>query len=136
MKKTPRRTNPKQPEFLREAIAYVDYWVPRLRLENYDIEVVAAPDGFENYAEVTCNVPHLRASIMVRDPAKKKADSTLSCNDLEITIVHELVHVRFAETIIELDGKAHWGNETATEMTAMALVAARRGVNPRSFCGL
>lgn len=122
---------PVQLKYLRDAVRYVEKWVPRLRIENYDIEVIGAPDDFEEYAEAEINPLHLRASITVRDPAKPFTGRSLACKDLEVTMVHELLHVRFAEVILELEGKARSANEIATEMTAMALVAADRGIEPR-----
>lgn len=120
------------PPFLRKAVYYVEKWAPRLRLENYDIEVVEAPKDFEEHAQIICNVPHLCARMLVRDP--KNADpESLSTSDLEVTVVHELLHVRFGEVMLELEGKANWANETATEAVAHALVAGDRRVNPRSL---
>lgn len=126
----------RQPSYLKQAIKYVEYWVPRLRLENYEIEVAEAPEDFEDFAQCIGDVCHLRARLVFKDP-EKVDKKTLACRDLEVTVVHELIHVRFGEIIRELDGKAHYANEAATEMLAMALVAARRGIrNPRTLYGL
>jgi hypothetical protein len=126
-----------KPAFLRDAEFYVAKWVPRLRLEDYLIEVKPAPDDFDSIAEARGNVTHLRAHVIIKDPAQiPEDDGPHACHDLEVTVVHELLHLRFGEVLLVLKGKAHYANEIATEMTAMALVAADRGVEPRSLYGL
>lgn len=133
MKKTPRRTNPKRPAYLTKVHEYVKFWVPILRLENFEFEVCGAPEGAEYFAQLTGNVYNKRAVIAVRDP-KLSEPGSLACQELEVTVVHELLHARFDEVIAELDGKVHYGNEVATELTAMALVAMRRGIaDPRDL---
>lgn len=123
-----------KPKYMRDALRYIQKWVPRLRIENYDFQVEEAPEGFEPYALAVCNPRNLRACIVIRDPAKASEDGQAdACNDLEVTLVHELLHVRFAEVLAELEGKANIANEIATEMIALALVAADRGVHPRSL---
>lgn len=133
MKKAPRRTNPKRPAYLNQAHKYIRFWVPILRLENFEFELAGAPEGAEYYAQLTGNVYNKRAIISIRDP-KLAAPNSLTCQDLEVTVVHELLHARFDEVVAELDGKVHYGNEVATELTAMALVAMRRGIaDPRDL---
>lgn len=132
MKKTTRRTNPKRPMYLNKVHQYIRFWVPILRLENFVFEVCEAPEGADYFAQFTGNVYTKRGVMSVRNPDLTDPDS-LQCDDLEVTVVHELLHARFDEIIYTLEGKAHCANETATELTAMALVAMRRGVDPRSL---
>lgn len=134
MTKTPRRTNPKRPAYLTKVHAYMQHWVPMLRLEDWEFEVHEAPEGSEYYANIRTDVCNRHAIIRVRDPAKATEEVSGASNDLEITVVHELLHARFGEVLTELDGKAEYANEAGTEMTAMALVASRRGIrDPRKL---
>src|SRR5690348_643204 len=104
----------KTPAFLKKAISYVDYWVPRLRLDHYEIEVVEAEDEGTDFAMIDADLVYLHAIITVRDPKKLADSETHASKDLEVTIVHELVHGVFAGVCHALKGKAHIANECAT----------------------
>jgi hypothetical protein len=107
---------------------YIKYWQKQLRLLDWDIrlEVVQNPKDTEDSAAwVKKSQNYQQARITVLDSSKWPEDWTWGSNDLEVTIVHELLHVRLAYVTGK---KQNCHIEMAVETLAMALVAARRGI--------
>lgn len=127
----PREENqPAEPAFLTEVRDYVDYWVPQLRLPHWYILVREAPHDAGVFAQIRVNPDSWRAVLEVRDPKYTPDDNALS-DDLEVSTVHELLHLRFSEGEAIIHGthkELPEEYERSIEHTAMALVAARRGV--------
>lgn len=106
---------------------HISYWQAQLRLLDWDItyEVRETPD--EGYAHMKHWPTDQRAHMTITDPSKIPGDWVLA-KDLEVTIVHELLHTRFlyATPIKAFRNNVH--EEMAIETCARAMVALRRGV--------
>lgn len=105
---------------------YLIYWQKALRLTDWQIEYRINED--ENFFGTICTFPtHSTARIEIRDPDLFDGD-VVGIKDLEVTLVHELLHLRFFHCTHE--GKAyHNHKEMAIKITAAALVAAKRGIS-------
>ena len=76
--------------------------------------------------------PQDQAGVLsVLDP-EKIPEEWRGCKDLEVTVVHELLHARllFCE---DRSKSKHWHLEMAIETIAKALVATRRGITPEEL---
>lgn len=60
---------------------------------------------------------------------EKIPDDWWGCRDLEVTLVHELLHTRLMYFSAESKRSNNWHLELAIETIAKALVAARRGID-------
>lgn len=112
---------------------HLDYWVPMLRLEDWNIEVREVDyHKDQTYWARIKTTPWSRSAVMEvvnphADPESK--DDTRDVL-LEVSTVHELLHLRFPfeHLGIDYDDKPVWYTyEASTEITARALVASRRG---------
>ena len=112
-----------------ELDTYVAKWQAIMRLEDWDIDVVLArqfqmPDQSDQ-AYVKMLRSQKKARIYLLDPIDFPAESLSGPQDLEQTIVHELVHVHHAGLEpTESDAVAIW--EQATDAIAWALVSLDR----------
>lgn len=108
---------------------YGEYWQAHLRLRDWDINYILAKDPKETkegYALVSACADHSLVNMIVLAPEYIPKEWT-GCKDFEVTIVHELLHVRFHFCIPE-SKKTNPHEEAAIELTAIALVANRRGM--------
>lgn len=105
---------------------YVYFWKKQLRLEDWDITFNVPEHDPKGFAFVKSHQCFQRAHITVRNPALVPPDSQVN-NDLEVTVVHELLHLRFANVSFPADGADDNAFELAIERTAEALVALNRG---------
>jgi hypothetical protein len=113
---------------------HLDYWVPMLRLDDWNLDVREVDyDKDNNYWARIKTTPWSRSAVMevvnpVSDPDSKEETAELL---LEVSVVHELLHLRYPyeHLGVSYDNKPAWYTyEAATEMTARALVASRRGI--------
>ncbi len=117
--------------FQQEVIKFVQEWKVRLRLQDWDIELVFPQHDFGSVAEVVVNLPYKTAQISLRHPSIHPPQMQgILIFDTELTVVHELLHVAESTFPIEarniLQNNPH--HEAFIELTAQALVAAKRGV--------
>lgn len=94
-------------------------WTPILGLKNWEIKVSYEDmdrivDGMSFLAETVCTWYTLRATIAIFLPAIKKLDK----EEIELTVVHELVHIVLDE-MSECDSKH---DERACETISKALL--------------
>lgn len=122
----------KSANYLTQAALLVEEWQETLRIVDWMIEIVPAAHDSGVFARVRICSGSMRATMEVRDPVYA-SDSNSYTNDLEVTIIHELLHLRFFETEAAMGHEKLDGHETAIELTAMALVASKRGVPVRSL---
>jgi hypothetical protein len=98
----------------------IAYWQRQLRLQGWDIEVTEVPayliDKLGQCMTVE-NTRRARIQIAVDEDGKP-------CDDAEMTLVHELLHVSFPGVD---DGRSSTRQEQAIEATAQALVRLNRG---------
>ena len=108
-------------------------WMKRLRLENWKVDVVMVSieeareaTGQEVCGSTLINSDHRQAKvIIVRESDLDKSDyCRLTCLDTEVTLVHELLHVKESEQFFS---KSKRNSEAFIEQVAQALVAAKRG---------
>ena len=116
-------------EVTAEAEKLIAYWKRQLRLEDWDITIHTPEHDPECCGRTSYAPQYGRAHILIRNPAMHPP-TTAADPDLELTIVHELLHVRHHATggVFKKDS-AEWDlNELATERTAQALVSLNRGI--------
>lgn len=119
-----------QSDVLKDAKRYVKEWAYRLRLQDWKFIVKVAGSELEAFATCDYNVCHGIATIKVRDPIHMPDYDKGFCNDLEVSIVHEMLHLRFKpieQFIDDKELKAPKDHEASIELTAQALVSAARG---------
>ncbi len=115
-----------------QATEYLKYWQKQLRLLDWKFELeieddVAKCSGFAvNHHSVNFQC----SRITILNPEKIPDDWT-GCPDLEVTLVHEILHTR----LIYAFGKkpCDWHGEMAIETIAVCLVANRRGISPEEL---
>ena len=102
----------------------LEYWQRQLRLQDWDIDVeIVRPLAIEGKAGDTRTTREVRqAWIRISDPSLSEQDFPEHFLDIEVTLVHELLHVAFAANI-----ETHDEVEPAIDATARALVALNRG---------
>ena len=125
---------------LLKAQEYLDYWQPQLRLEHIDIELcLMRPEEREHSILADCrqSPPYHTQKIKIRNPDDRtERDKTMLRRDLEVCVVHELLHTKEIPwydhpKVKEVIDKDEWLNqlhEDSLDAIAEALVRARRGV--------
>lgn len=106
------------------SLEYLKYWQKRLRLQDWDIRIEVDNDIENCSGQVTKSLDYQWAKILIKDPTKLPEDRYL-VEDLEVTIVHELLHIRMAYITGK---KANHHEEMAIETIAQNLVALKRGI--------
>lgn len=106
----------------------VEWWQRQLRLQDWDIRASVVryyldPDGALGRTKVHASTRE--AIVTLTDPADHHPDSSDVDRDLEVTLVHELLHVAFPHD--SPDGSCSQDMERAIDSTARALVNLRRG---------
>ena len=126
-------------EELNAAQGYLAYWKSQLRLDHVDFEIVLSnPEESHGHLAV-CKIAYgrHRQKIELRHPSEQtERDKTVFRRDLEVVIVHELLHTK--ETPwrdhpsvdkVFVDDKWLAGlHEDSLDAVAEALVRARRGL--------
>jgi hypothetical protein len=87
----------------------------------------AVVDDIEDYADSTIKPMQSQVYFRFLDPDFMTEDMT-AVRDLEVAVVHELLHLRFFYCHPH-SGKFNPHIEQAIETTAIAMVAAKRGVS-------
>lgn len=113
-------------EVLAKAIEYVGFWKKQLRLEDWDVTVTVPAHDPGGYARISHHQCYQHARMTIRHPEMLPPDAYAN-NDLEVTVVHELLHLRFANVQFPKDGPEDIAHELGIERTAEALVAMSRG---------
>lgn len=135
-------TNKKQIDYQRVTEDLLKFWQHHLHLDNWNIKVKVMDDISQMGDCSGLNTQHpsfQEARIRVLNPDKIPEDwGEFGKRDLEVTLVHELLHTRFIYCIPHpkdnpLNKLLHYQEEQAIERTAIALVAARRGVLPEDI---
>lgn len=76
----------------------VKYWQPRLKLKDWDFSISFADDSEiesklkTGFAQTRHSPMSKRAKILVK-PTDKISKDTLECTDIEVTVVHEMLHM-------------------------------------------
>lgn len=112
---------------MNDLVALVTYWQRQLRLQDWDltVEVVAphlVPGGGCGASRWSPGLRHAR--ILLADPEQLEGDLVEHCRDIEVTLVHEMVHVAMAGVEVE----RHSDMEAGIDSVARALVQLNRGV--------
>jgi hypothetical protein len=109
-----------------------DRWQSALRLGGWEIDVQIVRQGdlsdHNNSAEIRYSIPHLHAVLSLLDPNDYDGDSP---QDHEVSIVHELLHLRFAglDPKIKGDAMADMVMEQAICTCALVMVQLKRAAN-------
>lgn len=103
------------------------FWQRQLRIQDWDVRLSVV-----RYHEIEGNIGLCKAKassrqaiIQLCDPQDLHHDASDSDRDLEVTLVHELLHVAFPSDLE--DGRTSEAQEQAIDSTARALVLLRRG---------
>lgn len=124
---------------LRRAKEHLFYWQPQLRLDHIDFEITTAgrEESYDKLADCNIAPARHRQRIKLRHPEDKtESDDLVFRRDLEVVVVHELLHTKEAPwrdhpTIDEIFRKDKWLtqlHEDSLDAMAEALVRARRGM--------
>jgi hypothetical protein len=113
-------------------------WQIRLRLEDWDISV-----KFEKHCECLANArlkPNHKAAEIVLLETEFINPNGLGNKDLEVSLVHELLHIQaghLTEHLCEKGNERYYDDmERVVELTAIALVGLRRRVDFWMRCGI
>jgi hypothetical protein len=120
----------------------LDYWVPRLGLQAWKInlKITRAPDLPQDHIQgaATWLASRRAATVHLLDPRDHRTEEPRLWYDMETTLVHELLHVVFAEwtdrsrSDIEGDGTVHSVCvEQPIDQISEALVALRRATETK-----
>ena len=113
------------------------YWQKRLRLQDWVIHVrLCHPDEAQGEGRTCMRLNHKSAKIKVLDPAYNDKDTSETiCQDPEVTLVHELLHLHFTMFDHPFNTKGKDNDpyvehreyeEQVIEILAQALVAENR----------
>jgi hypothetical protein len=123
---------------LQQAKDYLAYWRSQLRLDHIDFEIIfSAPEESSGHLAV-CKIAYgrHRQKIELRNPSERtERDKTVFRRDLEVVIVHELLHTKETpwrdhpnvDKIFVEDKWLAGLHEDSLDAFAEALVRARRG---------
>jgi hypothetical protein len=128
------------PPLAQQIFEIIAYWQPKLRLDNWKFSFKIHDDvkDIECFALNKQDPNYEIATIEVLDPSKIP-ESWKGCRDIEVTILHELLHTRLLyvaplpEKKKEKGKKANWQVEMAVETISRAMVAAKRGIEPEDI---
>lgn len=124
---------------LKQAYEYLSVWQRELRLDHVDFEIVFNSPEESNGHLATCKIAYgrHRQKIELRHPSERtERDSTVFRRDLEVVIVHELLHTKetpwrdhpSVEKVFVDDKWMAGLHEDSLDAIAEALVRARRGM--------
>jgi len=100
-------------------------WQPALRLQHWTI-TIQYTRRLGASAQVRYLVNSLKAKIEVIDPIDYDADFCNEPQDVERSVVHELVHLHFAPISPDNDSPGHLHEEQAVEALSRAIVGIKR----------
>jgi hypothetical protein len=105
-------------------------WQERLRLQDWDIRLKIQRGRemhYDNNDGECRRIPELKiAYVYLNDPVDYDGHWPY---DMEVTLVHELMHIHWNYCISDRDSAEYHLMEAAIECTAQALVTAKRGAN-------
>jgi hypothetical protein len=124
---------------LQQAQEYLSYWQPQLRLDHIDFEffLIAEEENKNHLADCKVAPGRHRQKIGLRHPSdRKNSDNLIFRRDLEVVIVHELLHTKefpwrdhpSIDAVFEKDKWLVELHEDSLDAIAEALVRARRGM--------
>jgi hypothetical protein len=102
-----------------------EYWIPCLRLVDWDIDyVIVHPNEINgDYGSCSYSFQMKTASIKLANPSV--LNNYNDSHSVEITFVHELIHLHFAPFYKFSPDPEHHNQEQAINLIAGALVRAR-----------
>lgn len=100
-------------------------WQPALRLQHWTI-TIQYTRRLGASAQVRYFVNSLKAKIEVIDPIDYDADFCNEPQDVERSVVHELIHLHFAPLSPDNDSPGHLHEEQAVEALSRAIVGVKR----------
>lgn len=106
-----------------------DWWKDQLGLCSWKIDASIKPYSVvEGWARCRRDAKYEHATIELCPWGERDTDKSY-CLDMEVDVVHELVHLRLhaLEGVVETSGELHNQHELAVERLAQALVNVRRG---------
>jgi len=111
-------------------------WQNRLNLKNWNISVILAPTADfkpNTLGNIRWDLVQKTAVIRVLDPADYHLPQSEMLQDMEVTIVHELIHLSFASVMSDLQcSRANHGEEEqAVSHLTDALLKLDRNQGPR-----
>lgn len=122
-----------------EAEERLAYWQPLLRLSDWHIRIRVVRGVVTGGALGRAFANQMRdGEVLLKDPIDIDF-SGIHNADMEVTLVHELLHLRFwwVHDSIEKDTPEHFLEESAIEATAQALVyinrRAQAALTPEAF---
>lgn len=118
---------------------YLAYWRPQLRLDHIDFEIFVMPAEENSDRLANCKIAPLRhrQKIGIRHPHDRtESDKEIFRRDLEVAIVHELLHTKEAtwrdypllDKVFEANKWIVNLHEDSLDAIAEALVRTRRGI--------
>jgi hypothetical protein len=124
---------------LKQAYEYLSYWQRELRLDHIDFEifVIAPEENKNNLADCKVAPGRHQQKIGIRHPIdRKERDKFYFRRELEVTIVHELLHTKeftwrdhpSIDAAFEKDKWLVELHEDSLDAVAEAMVRARRGI--------
>ena len=124
---------------LEQAYDYLRYWKPQLRLDHVDFEIdILRKEENGHLAQCCVAFGRHRQKIHIRHPYdRSEKDKTDFRRDLEVAVVHELLHTKEAPwrdhpSIDKIFNDDKWLtglHEDSLDAIAEALVRVRRGMN-------
>ena len=129
-------------EELSDAQEYLAYWQRELRLDHidFDLQLMRPEEKASLGVMADCNEapPYHQQNIKLRHPSdRSEKDLAVFRRDLEVCIVHELLHTKetpwrdhpkVKEVLDDKDGWLKQLHEDSLDAVAEALVRARRGI--------
>lgn len=123
---------------LQKANEYLSYWKPQLRLDHIDFELDMLRREESNELARCCSAfGRHRQKIHIRHPDdRSESDKNHFRRDLEVAVVHELLHTKEAtwrdhpkvEAVLDKDKWLRELHEDSLDAIAEAMVRARRGI--------
>jgi hypothetical protein len=112
-----------------QALEYLKYWQKQLRLMDWNFDLEITDDAEEGFGK-NSHRPNFQSSKITLLNPEKIPEHWTGIRDLEVTLVHEILHTRL---IYAFGKKCGWHEEMAVETIAVALVANRRGISPEEL---
>jgi hypothetical protein len=123
---------------IKKAQAFLAYWQRQLRLDHWDVELrLGAPDEMTDGASAQSATRRYNGAVIVVRPEQETVPALQRFlrNDLEVRIVHELLHIKESlwrnNPKLNVMDEDRWINrlhEECLDAIAEALVRARRGM--------
>lgn len=110
--------------------SYIKYWQKSLGLMNWKVYYKFTED-LEVFGRTRITPMTSEIRIEFAYPENLKEDE-IGVKDLEVTVVHELLHVRF-HYALNRGRNFHDHIEQSIESTALSLVSSRRGIRPEDL---